>query len=149
MKKITVSDFTLTAISNSDEVYSFREKLNIANFIDLLGVNEIELPKLNGSKDDEIIYRTIASSVKNCSVKIAVGDSEQSVENAFNTIKSAKNPILQVSMPVSTAQMEYFYHLKAPAMQEKIVALVEQAKTYCDSVEVSLRDAFRAEKGFP
>ena len=148
MKKIIVSDFTLTAISRGEEVYSFREKLNIANLIDTLGVDEIELPRLNGSKDDEIIYRTIASSVKNCAVKIAVGDSEQSVAVAFNAVKGAKNPILQVSMPVSTAQMEYFYHLKAPAMQERIVTLVEKAKELSSNVEVELKDVFRAEKGF-
>lgn len=148
MKKIIVSDFTLTAISNGEETYSFREKLNIANLIDTLGIDQIELPKLNGSKDDEIINRTIASSVKNGAVKIAVGDSVQSVEKAWETVKGASNPVLQVAMPVSTAQMEYFYHLKAPAMQAKIEELVAKAKEYCQQVEVAFCDAFRAEEGF-
>ena len=145
MKKIYVSDVTLKAISEEEVSYAFREKLSIASQIDASGIDAIELPTLKNSKEDEVIYRTIASAVKNAIVKIPVGDN---VESAYNCIKGANKRALQISMPVSTAQMEYFYHLKAPAMQAKIEELIKNAKEYSDSVEFVAKDAFRAEEGF-
>jgi 2-isopropylmalate synthase len=51
-------------------------------------------------------------------------------------------------MPVSTAQMEYFYHVKANVMQEKIKELISASVNVCENVEFVARDAFRAEQGF-
>jgi 2-isopropylmalate synthase len=113
-----------------------------------MGVNAIELPVLTESKEDEIIYRTICESIKNAIVKIPVGASEQDVEKTFLCVKNAHALCLQVVMPVSTAQMEYAYHLKAPAMKEKIAVLVKKAREYSERVEFVALDAFRAEDGF-
>ena len=148
MEKIIVSDATLKTVSEQDLTLAFREKLSIAQSLDAMGVNAIELPALNGSKEDEIIYRTIAESVKNSAVKICVGADVNCIEKAYNCIKNAHRVGLQVAMPVSTAQMEYIYHLKAPAMQEKICALIKTAREFCDHVEFLAIDAFRAEDGF-
>lgn len=148
MKKITVSDITLKVIEEQDSALTFREKLAIAEKLDSANVDAIELPVLKNSKENEVIYRTIAASVKNATVKIPVGDSAEGVKTAAACVGKAAKSCLQVVMPVSTAMMEYFYHLKAPAMQNKIEELVKAAREYCDCVEVVLLDAFRAEEGF-
>ena len=148
MKKIIVSDLTLKAIAEQDLSLTFREKLSVAEKLDASCVDAIELPILINSKENEVIYRTIASSIKNAVVKIPVGVDAQSIKATAECIKDADKKCLQVVMPVSTAQMEYFYHLKAPAMQVKIGELVKTAKEYCDCVEFVALDAFRAEEGF-
>lgn len=148
MKKLVVSDITLKAINNLDLSLTFREKLSIAEKLDLSGVTSFELPALINSKENEVIYRTIASSVKNTIVKIPVGDNMDSLALAVKCVEGAKKACLQVQMPVSTAQMEYFYHLKANAMQDKIVELVKASKETGKCVEFVALDAFRAEKGF-
>ena len=148
MKKLVVSDITLKAINNLDLSLTFREKLSIAEKLDLSGVTSFELPALINSKENEVIYRTIASSVKNAIVKIPVGDNMDSLALAVKCVEGAKKACLQVQMPVSTAQMEYFYHLKANAMQDKIVELVKASKETGKCVEFVALDAFRAEKGF-
>ena len=148
MKKIIVSDITLKAVKEQELPLTFRETLSIAESLDLSGVDSIELPALSGSKENEVICRTIANSVKNAKVKIVVGDSEESLSSAYECVKGAKSFGLQVEMPVSTAQMEYFHHLKAPAMQSKIESLIIKAKEYTSCVELVLRDVFRAEDGF-
>ena len=148
MKNIIVSDVTLRALSQTEQKLTFREKLSIAESLDLVRVDAIELPFISDSKEEEVICRTISSSVKDATVKISVGDSEESVEKAFNCIKGAIKPCLQVIMPTSTTLMEYFYHLKANAMLDKIAILVKKAKSYCESVEFVAVDAFRAEDGF-
>ncbi len=148
MKKITVSDLTLKAIGEQGKKLTFREKLSIAEKLDLIKVDAIELPSFTESKENEVICRTLSTAIKNATVKISVGDDEKSLNEVFESVKCADKLCLQVVMPVSTAQMEYFYHLKAPKMQEKISSLVALAKQKCDQVEFVAKDAFRAEEGF-
>ena len=148
MKKICISDVTLKAVDEQEFSLTFREKLAIAEKLDSLLVDYIELPPQTNSKETEIIYRNISSSLKNATVKIPVGDSEQSLEFAVKCVKKAKRVCLQVVLPVSTALMEYIYHVKAPVMLEKIANLVSLAKAKYDLVEFVALDAFRAEDGF-
>ncbi len=148
MKKITVSDFTLRAVEQLNLSLTFREKLLIAEKLDLSGVDSIELPALIGSKENEVIYRTISSAVKNCIVKIPVGMSEESLNFAYECVKSAKNFCLQVVLPVSTALMTYSCQMKSPALIAKIEELCKLAKKYTDNIEFVALDVFRAEEGF-
>lgn len=148
MKKIFVSDVTLrTQCQSQKKALSFRERLNIAQGLEKAGLDAVELPNLQGGKEDAVVYRTIASSVK-CQVSTPVGDSAAAVEDAWNCVAGAAKPCLQVIMPVSTVQMEYMYHLKAEKMLEKIASLCAEAKKYCETVEFVARDASRAEPGF-
>ena len=148
MKKITVSDVTLKAIVESDLSLTFREKLAVAEKLAAVSVDAVELPALVNSKENEVIYRTISQSVKNAVVKIPVGETAESLDSAFNCVKGASKICLQVVMPVSTVQMEYFHHLKAPAMQAKIGELVKMAKEKSDCVEFVAKDVFRSESAF-
>ena len=109
MKNLLVSDTTLRALAEKDISLTFREKLFIAEKLDASGVDAIELPALINSKENEVIFRTIASTVKNAIVKIPVGASVDSVKSAYECVKGASKFCLQVVMPVSTVQMEYFY----------------------------------------
>ena len=143
MKKICISDVTLKAVDEQEFSLTFREKLAIAEKLDSLLVDYIELPSQTNSKETEIIYRTISSSLKNATVKIPVGDSEQSLEFAVKCVKKAKRVCLQVVLPVSTALMEYIYHVKAPVMLEKIANLVSLAKAKYDLVDQRVYGLFR------
>ena len=148
MKKISVSDITLKVVAEQDLSLTFREKLAIAEKLDASCVDSIELPALTSSKENEVICRTIACSVKNATVKIPVGDNIDSVSTAAQCVEGAKKVCLQVVMPVSTTVMEYNYHLKAPVMQEKIAELVKKAKEFYADVEFVAVDAFRGNKDF-
>lgn len=148
MKKITVSDITLRNVKEQDLSLTFRERLSIAERLDASMVDAIELPVLSNLKEDEVIYRTISERVKNAVVKIPVGVDAQSLERALVLAKTAKKACLQVIMPVSTALMEYNYHLKAPNMLIKIAELIKNAKNEGFDVEFVAKDAFRAEDGF-
>lgn len=146
MKKITISDVTLLQEDEMKET-TFREKLAIASALDLSGVDCIELPALNGLKESEIIYRTIAESVKIAKIAINVGMEEGAVESTYECVKGRGEVVLQVVVPVSTPQMEYGYHMKAPAMLEKVSSLVKTCVQYAPT-ELVMKDATRAEEGF-
>lgn len=149
MKKITVTDITLARLSEQREVsLLFREKSAIASCADKIGVDAIELPPVRSPREDKIIYKTIASNVQNAALAIPVGFCTESVSEAWECIKEAKKPRLQISLPVSTIRMEYSYHVKQSVMLEKISELVKAAKTYCDDVEFAALDATRADVDF-
>lgn len=149
MKRINVTDITLKKLSEDRAVsLLFREKAAIANCADSIGVDTIELPPVRSLREDTIIYKTIAQNVQNATLAIPVGFKCEDVENAWECVKDAKKPRLQVELPVSTIQMEYTYHVKQAKMLEKIAELVKASKAVCDDVEFSALDATRADEDF-
>ena len=149
MRKIHISDYTLKVLAQERAVpLLFREKTALAAGIDNYGADTIELNEIKSIKEDTIIYRTISSAVKNSEVCIPVGSDLDGVANAWECVKDAVKPCLQVSLPVSTVQMEYIFHLKEDKMLAKIVELITSAKEKCDNVEFEAIDATRADKAF-
>lgn len=148
MKKIYVSDVTFKALKETDKSVSFREKLNIALALEKAKLSAIELPYLLDSKENAVVYKTISETVEDVIISIECGITEKDVENAYSMISMAKNPCLQISVPVSTAQMEYIYHVKAPKMLTIVENLVKKAVSLTKNVEFVAKDAMRAEAGF-
>ncbi len=149
MKEIKISDITLKKISEDRAVsLLFREKSAIANCADKIGAEVIEVPAVKSPREDKIIYKTISQNVQNAVFAIPVGFSCEDVAVAWECIKEAKKPRLQVELPVSTIQMEYTYHVKQAKMLEKITALIKEAKALCSDVEFSALDATRADEDF-
>ncbi len=149
MKKIIISDITLKKISEDRAVsLLFREKSAIASCADKIGADVIEIPAVKSPREDKIIYKTIAQNVQNAVFAIPVGFNNEDVAVAWECIKDAKKPRLQVELPVSTIQMEYTYHVKQAKMLEKIAALIKEAKAFCSDVEFSALDATRADEDF-
>ncbi len=147
MRKIYVSDFTLKQLAQDRKnPLLFREKVAIASAIDGMGVDTIELAPVANFKEDRIIYKTISAAVKNASVAIPAGSTEEEVAMAWECIQTAQRPVLQIVLPLSTVTMEYTYHLKAPKMMLLIEKLVKAAKEKCENVEFIALDATRAEE---
>lgn len=149
MRRVIISDITLKKISEDRAVsLLFREKSAIAICADKIGSDIIEIPTVKSPREDRIIYKTIAQNVQNAVFAIPVGFSSEDISVAWDCIKDAKKPRLQVELPVSTIQMEYTYHVKQAKMLEKIAALIKEAKALCDDVEFSALDATRADEDF-
>lgn len=149
MKRISIADITLKNLSEDRTVsLLFREKSAIAGCADEIGAQVIELPAVKSAREDKIVYKTIAQNIKNAVLAIPAGFTSEEVVTAWECIKEAKNPRLQIELPVSTIQMEYTYHVKQEKMLGKISELVKQAKALCDDVEFAALDATRADADF-
>ncbi len=149
MKKIQITDITLKQLAKDRQVtLLFKDKTAIAACADSIGIDTIELAGIKNVREDTIIYKTIAQNTHNAAIAIPVGTQKEDIEAAFECIKNAKRPRLQVELPVSTVQMEYVHHLKADKMTAKIAQLVTEAKKYCDDVEFVALDATRADIDF-
>ncbi len=149
MKNLYIGDYSLAKLAKEKgRNLLFREKTAIAEMLDNVLVDAIELPAVSSPREDNIVYRTIASAVENSRLCIPVGFSAESVKQAWECVKDAKAPGLLVSVPLSTVQMEYMHHVKAPKMLSKIEELIKAAAELSDYVEFVCGDATRAEKPF-
>lgn len=148
MKTIKMIDMTLReSASIKDSSLSFKEKLEMARCLDRLKVDAIELPLITDGKADQLANKTIASMV-NTIVSATADLSAESIDEAWESIRAAKHPQLHIMAPVSTVQMEYACHKKAPAMLEMVSELIKKCRFHCENVEFSAIDATRAEKDF-
>lgn len=148
MNTIRISDITLREIGKTRSSLSFRERVEIARTLDRLRVDEIELPAIQDATADVLSNKTIASVVTSARVTAAAGLTEESVTEAWESIRSARKPALHIIVPTSAVQMEYMCHKKAPAMLELMEALVKKARYYTERVELTAMDATRAETSF-
>lgn len=148
MNTVKIIDMTLREPGKRSAAnLSFKEKLEVARSLDRLKLDTIELPAIGAAKADQLSNKTIASMVGttlSAAVEIGCG----LVEETWESIRSAKHPQLNLLAPVSTVQMEYTCHKKAPAMLELIADQVKLCRFFCENVEFSAVDATRAETDF-
>ena len=148
MRTIKIIDITLRESSAMREsALTFKEKLEIARGLDRIRVDSIELAPIAAGKADQLSNKTIASVVGK-GLTACIDVTSDSVEEAWDSIRSAKSPHLNIMAPTSPVQMEYTSHKKAPAMLEAIEEQVKKCRFYCEKVEFSALDATRAEKEF-
>ena len=146
MRTIQISDITLREAGRGrSAALSFKERVEIARALDRLQVDAVELPPIGDAKSDALSNKTIASVVNYARVSAAAGLTEESVEAAWESVKSARKPSLHILLPASAVQMEYLCHKKAPAMLELTRALVGKARYHTEQVEFSALDATRSE----
>lgn len=149
MKTVKIADITLRQImSDKKSAISFKNKVELAKLLDKLKIDTVETGMVDGGKTDELLVRTIALTVKNCTLSCPAGLSVSEVEKAFECIKDAKKPRLNIRIPVSPVQMEYLCHKKPAAIIGLISDLVKKAKELCSDVEFTAVDATRCEKEF-
>lgn len=148
MKKLYVSDITLRECEKSSRTLSFKEKIEVAKLLDRLNYDYIEMPEITNFSTDTLLIKTVSGLVKNSGITVTVGFDVNRIKDIYEYSKYAKKLMLKVSVPVSTVQMEYLCGKKPPKILEMIKELVSECKKYCDNVEFSALDAFRAEKNF-
>lgn len=145
MKQIRIADTTLC---REDASLSFKEKLEIARQLEKLNVDVIELPEIRNARADVLFVRTASSFVKESTLSVAAGSTQESIENAAAALSGAAHPLIRVELSVSPVGMEYLCHKKPQKMLEWIASAVALAKEKCGHAEFSAVDATRAEKDF-
>ena len=149
MKKISISDITMQQAGKHAGVsLSFREKIELAKQLDRLGVCVIETNPIVNPKIDALLIKSISASVKHSIVAVPTNLELGSAARAWNALREAAHPRLQVCAPVSAVQMEYLAHKKPAAMLAAITEAIGQAKALCAEVEFVADDATRADPAF-
>lgn len=148
MRKILVSDLSLKAAAKAEQTLSFREKLEIAKQLDRAHAAVIETPPVQNDQADALLIKSIAAAAQYSTVCVPVALSENGVTEAWEALKAAARPRLQVCVPMSVVQMEYLCHKKPPMVLSMISILVRACRALCADVEFCADDATRAAPDF-
>lgn len=145
---VRISDCTLMEAEQHYEL-SFREKIELCRIIDKLGVDTINLYQIRHKKTDRLLVKSICSAVTNASVAVPVDLKDpESVSVTWEALKEAVNPCLQISVPVSSVQMEYLLHMKPDKMLQSLENRLAECLKLTENVELIAQDATRSDPAF-
>ncbi len=150
MKCIWLSDVTMKRMGKGSGItLSFREKIELCKLLDKLGVSSIETAPIENRRTDALLLKSLSSAVSNACLTVPVPATEpDGAAFIWSCLKDAKHARLQVSLPVSTVQMEYLYHKKPDDMLALIAKTVAECRALCADVEFCAEDAGRSEPEF-
>ena len=147
MRNIRISDITMKQPPEAGGFsLSFREKIELAKQLDRLGVDVIEVSPIVNRRIDTLLVKSLASAVQKSAIALPLNlADDDAAEAAWNAVKEAAHPRLQVSVPVSTVQMEYLCHKKPAQILELIRSLTARCRAFGCEVEFVAEDAGRSE----
>ncbi|MBR0458617.1 MAG: hypothetical protein IJJ26_05235 [Victivallales bacterium] len=148
MKKTLVADATLRVCEHADCPLGFKEKIEIAKYLDRLCVDILETAPISNGRSDVLFLHTIAPLTRKCILSCAMPLDEAALPLTLEAVNKAAKPRINLIAPVSTVQMEYHCHQKPAVVLEKIGALTAKVRASGVETEVSFADATRAEVEF-
>lgn len=150
VRKIQICDITMKQSDmDGGSSLSFRQKIELAKLLNKLGVSIIEVGPIINGKRDSLLIKSLATAVGNSILSVPVDIfREGNIDETWDALKEAKHPRLQISLPVSTVQMEYICHKKPDAMLNALRAAVIKCKSICSDIEFVAADFGRADREF-
>ena len=125
-----------------------KNKLIIAERLDLLGVDIIEAGFPISSPGDFHSVEEIAKLVKNATVCGLTRAVKKDIEVAADALKLAKRPRIHTGIGTSDSHIKYKFNASREEIIERAVAAVTYAKTFIEDVEFYAEDAGRTDNEF-
>ncbi|MFD0964878.1 2-isopropylmalate synthase [Pseudofulvibacter geojedonensis] len=125
-----------------------KQKLIIAEKLDLLGVDIIEAGFPVSSPGDFNSVSEIAKLVKNATVCGLTRAVKKDIEVAADALKHAKKPRIHTGIGTSESHIKYKFNSNKEAIIERAVKAVSYAKTFVEDVEFYAEDAGRTDNEF-
>jgi 2-isopropylmalate synthase len=125
-----------------------KNKLIIAERLDLLGVDIIEAGFPISSPGDFHSVEEIAKLVKNATVCGLTRAVKKDIEVAADALKLAKRPRIHTGIGTSDSHIKYKFNATREEIIERAVAAVAYAKTFVEDVEFYAEDAGRTDNEF-
>ncbi len=148
-EKVLIFDTTLRDGEQSAGAgLTVNEKLEIANQLNLLGVDIIEAGFAASSEGDFDAIKKISSTLSGPTVASLARCNPEDIKKAGASLEKAKNPRIHVFISSSDVQIWHQLRKNPEEVLEMAVSSVEFAKQYCDDVEFSPMDATRTDKEY-
>ena len=125
-----------------------KNKLIIAERLDLLGVDIIEAGFPISSPGDFHSVEEIAKLVKNATVCGLTRAVKKDIEVAADALKLAKRPRIHTGIGTSDSHIKYKFNATREEIIERAIAAVAYAKTFVEDVEFYAEDAGRTDNEF-
>ena len=125
-----------------------KQKLVIAERLDLLGVNVIEAGFPVSSPGDFNSVTEIAKIVKNATVCGLTRAVENDIKVAAEALKFAKHPRIHTGIGTSDSHIQFKFKSSREAVIERAVKAVSYAKSFVEDVEFYAEDAGRTDNAY-
>lgn len=125
-----------------------KQKLVIAERLDLLGVNVIEAGFPVSSPGDFTSVSEIAKIVKNATVCGLTRAVENDIKVATEALKFAKYPRIHTGIGTSDSHIQFKFNSTRDKVIERAVKAVSYAKSFVEDVEFYAEDAGRTDNDF-
>jgi len=125
-----------------------KQKLVIAERLDLLGVDIIEAGFPVSSPGDFTSVNEIAKIVKNATVCGLTRAVENDIKVAAEALKYAKKPRIHTGIGTSESHIKYKFNSTQEKVIERGIAAVKYAKSFVEDVEFYAEDAGRTDNVF-
>lgn len=127
---------------------SFEEKISIATLLDANEVDVIECGYVIDKADDLEVANALSSTLEYASVGVLCSCDIASVELAYEAIKQAKRPFLNIAISLGEYLPPYQSHTTPEAIFTHTLDVIYAASELCESVQFSAMDATRANRAF-
>ena len=144
MRNLVINDITLCTQKAADQL-SFREKVQAARLLGKMNVSQITLPLMKSHKADALLARTVASVLTDSVLCAHIAPDGSDAEEVYASISAAKNKKLAMALPMSQAQLEFFYHLKPAGAIDTVKNGIAAARALCPDIEFVAEDAIRSD----
>lgn len=144
MRNLVINDITLCS-QEAAEILSFREKVQAARLLGKMHISQFTLPLMKNHKADALLARTVASVIGDSVLCAHVAPDGSDAAEVYASIQAAAHKKLALALPMSQAQLEFFYHLKPDKAVETVKAGISAARALCDNVEFVAEDAMRSD----
>lgn len=149
MRQIKIFDTTLRDGEQSPGCsMNLSEKIEIARQLEKLGIDVIEAGFAIASPDDFNSVKTIAQTVKNCTVASLARCVKGDIDRAWEAVKGANHPRIHTFLATSEIHMKYKLKMTPDEVVNRVADMVSYAKSLCDDVEFSAEDASRSDRDF-
>ncbi len=148
-KQVKIFDTTLRDGEQSPGCsMNLKEKIEVAKCLERLKVDVIEAGFAISSPGDFESVKTIAETVKNCSVASLARAAVKDLDAAWEAVKGAADPRIHLFIATSPLHMQYKLRMTEEQVLEKTAAMVAYASKYCSNIEFSCEDATRSDPDF-
>ena len=126
-----------------------REAQNrVAKCLERLKVDVIEAGFAISSPGDFESVKTIAETVRDCSVASLARATQKDIDCAWEAVKNAADPRIHVFLATSPLHMEYKLKMTPEQVLARTAEMVKYAKQYTSNIEFSCEDATRSDTDF-
>jgi 2-isopropylmalate synthase len=147
--KIIIFDTTLRDGEQSPgAAMTLEQKLEVAAFLDAMGVDVIEAGFPISSPGDFAAVSAISKIVKRASVCGLARAGFKDIDRAGEAVRDAQRPRIHTFISTSPVHMKHKLQMGENAVLDAIGASVTRARKYTDEVQWSAEDATRTEHDF-
>ena len=127
---------------------NLQEKIEVAKQLERMKVDVIEAGFAISSPGDFQSVKSIADTIKDCTVASLSRALPQDIDRSWEAIKNAVSPRIHVFLATSPIHMKHKLRMSPDEVLERAKNMVAYAKKYCSDIEFSAEDATRSQPEF-